>query len=120
MPEVHPPYLPVEKPKEYCLVLDLDETLIHYIDFDQSNNDPSRLKKNPANHDGGLTSRTDLTKNEDEYGGHFLIRPGARDFLKKMAAQYELVIFTAAMQDYADWVLDILDEEKLISHRLYR
>ena len=61
-----------------------------------------------------------MTKNEDEYGGHFLISPGARDFLSKMAAQYELVIFTAAMQDYADWVLDILDPEKLISHRLYR
>jgi CTD small phosphatase-like protein 2 len=30
------------------------------------------------------------------------------------------VIFTAAMQDYADWVLDQLDPERYISYRLYR
>jgi len=33
---------------------------------------------------------------------------------------YELVIFTAAIKDYADWILDRLDPENLISHRLYR
>jgi CTD small phosphatase-like protein 2 len=34
---------------------------------------------------------------------------------------YEIVIFTAAMQDYADWVLDNLDPDKnILSHRLYR
>ena len=37
-----------------------------------------------------------------------------------MAKYYEIVIFTAAMQDYADWVLDCLDSEKVISYRLYR
>jgi CTD small phosphatase-like protein 2 len=30
------------------------------------------------------------------------------------------VIFTAAMQDYADWVLDQIDKEKHISYRMYR
>ncbi|MFN9899089.1 MAG: HAD family hydrolase [bacterium] len=37
-----------------------------------------------------------------------------------MNKYYELVIFTAAMQDYADWVLDNLDTNKIISNRLYR
>jgi CTD small phosphatase-like protein 2 len=74
-------------------VLDLDETLIHYMEV-------------PTD---GLSE-----------GGHFLIRPGARQFLKDMAECYEIVIFTAAMQDYADWVLDALDTGKAISHRLYR
>ena len=37
-----------------------------------------------------------------------------------MSQAYELVIFTAAKQEYADWVLDQLDEDRLISHRLYR
>ena len=42
----------------------------------------SRLKKNAENlgNHGSLTNRTvksDLTKNEDEYGGYFLVRPGA-------------------------------------------
>mmetsp|Transcript_55289 Transcript_55289/g.76035 ORF Transcript_55289/g.76035 Transcript_55289/m.76035 type:complete len:102 (+) Transcript_55289:2407-2712(+) len=37
-----------------------------------------------------------------------------------MAELYEVVIFTAAMQDYADWVLDQIDKEKRISYRMYR
>ena len=37
-----------------------------------------------------------------------------------MNALYEIVIFTAAMQDYADWVLDQLDSNGYISYRLYR
>jgi CTD small phosphatase-like protein 2 len=38
-----------------------------------------------------------------------------------MSQLYEVVIFTAAMQDYADWVLDQLDPERqLIKYRLYR
>ena len=37
-----------------------------------------------------------------------------------MNKYYELVIFTAAMQDYADWVLDNLDSKNFISYRLYR
>jgi len=38
--------------------------------------------------------------------GSFRIRPGCDKFLKEMSEIYEVVIFTAAMQDYADWVLD--------------
>ena len=37
-----------------------------------------------------------------------------------MSKIYEVVIFTAAMQDYADWVLDQLDTGNWIKHRLYR
>lgn len=37
-----------------------------------------------------------------------------------MSEHYELVVFTAAMQDYADWVLNDIDSDKYISHRLYR
>jgi CTD small phosphatase-like protein 2 len=37
-----------------------------------------------------------------------------------MSKHFEIVIFTAAMQDYADWVLDQLDTGPWITHRLYR
>ncbi len=37
-----------------------------------------------------------------------------------MSQYYEIVIFTAATQDYADWVLDQLDQDHVISNRLYR
>lgn len=84
------PYLP-EKPLdelEYTLVLDLDETLIHFV--------------------------------EDPPNNFFRTRPGAIEFLEEMSNYYEIVIFTAGMKDYADWVLDQLDSNRLIKHRLYR
>ena len=70
------------------MVLDLDETLVHYYEINRE--------------------------------GKFRIRPGCEKFLKEMSQLYEVVIFTAAMQDYADWVLDSIDKNKYISHRMYR
>eukprot|EP00347_Sterkiella_histriomuscorum_P022565 403338002 len=89
LPLVEAPYLqPVKDPKTYTLVLDLDETLVHYFEIGSE--------------------------------GNFLVRPGCDKFLKEMSEIYEVVIFTAAMQDYADWVLDQIDKEKHITYRLYR
>ncbi len=89
LPPVDPPYLPKAKdPDGYTLVLDLDETLVHYYE----------------------------TAGE----GKFRIRPGCDKFLREMSQLYEVVIFTAAMQDYADWVLDSIDKNKYITHRMYR
>lgn len=79
----------------YCLVLDLDETLIHF-EIDETV-DP-----------------------EAEEPGYYLIRPGAIKFLKELSEYYEIVVFTAAMPDYADWILDNVDRAGHISHRLYR
>ena len=87
---VDPPYLPPVSETEapYTLVLDLDETLVHY--------------------------------QEIENDGRILVRPGAEEFLEEMAQFYEVIVFTAALQDYADWVLDQLDSKKNIQYRLYR
>ena len=49
-----------------------------------------------------------------------LVRPGAEQFLKNVSKFFEIVVFTAALQDYADWVLDQIDPDKYIKHRLYR
>lgn len=127
LPEVQEPFLPPleDRDQVFTLVLDLDETLIHFIE-----QDPSTIQKNIEN-SGNITSRTNKTNKskvstqsvemeDEELGGHFLIRPGAREFLEKMSQHYEVVIFTAAMQEYADWVLDILDTGNWISYRLYR
>jgi TFIIF-interacting CTD phosphatase-like protein len=79
LPPVTVPYLPPQSSPRYTLVLDLDETLIHYID---NNQDPA------------------LSQSFGESViGTFLIRPGAQQFLVEMAKHYEVVIFTAAMQD---------------------
>ena len=85
---VEAPYLKESTQDRYTLVLDLDETLVHYYET------------------GGE--------------GGFRVRPGCDKFLKEMSEIYEVVIFTAAMQDYANWVLDQIDKEGRISFRLYR
>lgn len=96
-----PPFLPkldeIKKSATYTLILDLDETLVHYFEVTQYN------KKQQLGNEG-----------------KFLVRPGTEEFLKEMAKYYEIVIFTAATQDYADWVLDKIDPYRHISHRLYR
>ena len=46
---------------------------------------------------------------ESNNQGKCLIRPGVANFLQLMNKFYEVVIFTAAMQDYADWVIDQID-----------
>ena len=74
-------------------MLDLDETLIHY-DCD---------------------AEVDEAKGETGY----LIRPGALEFIDQLSEYYELVVFTAGMPDYADWILDEIDKEHKIAHRLY-
>lgn len=49
------------------------------------------------------------------------VRPGLQSFLKALAETCDVVVFTAAMPDYAGPVLDRLDPTgRLISKRLYR
>ena len=88
----HVPFLKKQSLKKYSLVLDLDETLIHF-------------KPNPNN----------------ESSGKIMIRPYLYDFLKNIKKYYELIIFTAATQDYADPIINAIEkEEKYFDHRLYR
>ena len=55
------------------------------------------------------------------FGNYFLIRPGVIELLKELYKYYEIDIFTAALQSYADSILDKLDKNKIyFSHRLYR
>ena len=88
--KVKPPYLPPldSKKHNFTLVLDLDETLVHYI--------------------------------EEENRAYVQVRPFADYFLSELSKLFELVIFTAAAEDYADLVLNELDKNKLISYKLYR
>ena len=84
------PFLPEKSiEREFTLVLDLDETLIHFAPITESK-------------------------------GCFFIRPFLKKFLNKLAPYYEIVVFTAAIKSYADWIIDRIDPNQLISHRLYR
>ncbi|KAK7057249.1 FCP1-like proteiny domain-containing protein [Favolaschia claudopus] len=98
-----PPLAP-EHAGRKCLVLDLDETLVH-----------SSFKPIPQ--------PDFIVPVEIEYHWHHfhvLKRPGVEDFLKRMGELYEVVVFTASLSKYADPVLDKLDTHKAVAHRLYR
>lgn len=86
------------------LVLDLDETLVHSVFHSCAGADFSlkvQLEQGPL----------------DVF---VLKRPGVDAFLKAMAAHYEIVVFTASVQEYADPLLDVLDPQGLVAHRLFR
>ena len=60
-----------------------------------------------------------LSKDEGDY---FMVRPGTYQFLTDLACLWEIVIFTAAMPDYADWIVDQIDVAPgcAVRYRLYR
>jgi CTD small phosphatase-like protein 2 len=60
-----------------------------------------------------------MTQDDDE-DGYYMVRPGAMKLLATLRQHFEIVVFTAAVQEYADWVLDQIDVNNHISHRLYR
>lgn len=101
------PLLPPIAPEHVgrkCLVLDLDETLVH-----------SSFKPIP--------NPDFIVPVEIEYHWHHfhvLKRPGVDLFLKEMGRIYEVVVFTASLSKYADPVLDQLDTSKVVAHRLFR
>jgi Dullard-like phosphatase family protein len=47
-------------------------------------------------------------------------RAGAQKFLVEMAKMFEIIIFTSGIETYASPIIDRLDPQRLISHRLYR
>jgi len=86
-----------------CLVLDLDETLVH------SSFQPM-----------DCTFSLPLDINGNEYEVYVRVRPFVAEFLAECAKWFELVIFTASMSDYANPVIDTIDKAGLIKHRLFR
>ena len=88
--KVKPPFLPKldDKKYKYTLVLDLDETLVHYV--------------------------------EEENSAYVQVRPHADEFLKILSKHFELVLFTAAEEDYTGIVLNELNRNNYITHILCR
>ena len=48
------------------------------------------------------------------------VRPGTLELIQTLGPHYEIVIFTASGQEYADRVIDRIDTHKLVRHRLYK
>lgn len=52
--------------------------------------------------------------------GYVNVRPYAKEIIKKLSKHFDVMVFTAGNQCYADPILDYLDPDRCIIHRLYR
>jgi RNA polymerase II subunit A small phosphatase-like protein len=98
-----PPSLSPGRP---TLFLDLDETLV----YGQKHTPPARFDftVRPIIHGEAITY-------------YIAKRPGVEAFLRVAAEKFEVVIFTAALEEYASLVLGHLDPDgEVFAHRLYR
>jgi len=94
----------LKKKNAKTLIMDLDETLITSC---SKRDNPDKVLE-PE----GCDDKTPIM---------IKIRPFAREFLKKMKEQYEILVFTASTAPYADAIVKELDpEKKLISYVLDR
>jgi len=109
------PLLPPRSPEEAArpsLVLDLDETLVHCSREGKSPRVPSERAVPPD-----LIIEFEATL---AYGS-VSFRPFVKLFLEVAAKAFEITVFTASQQTYADKVINALDPTgAYISHRLYR
>ena len=100
------------------LVIDLDETLIHSL---------AKGGRMSTGHMVEVKLATPAPYNGLSLGPQHPIlyyvhkRPYCDDFLKRVSRWYNLVVFTASVQEYADPVIDWLEQEKqFFSARYYR
>ena len=129
LPDLHP-----DDTGKKCLVLDLDETLVHssfravpgadfvipvqvrYIILDV-------LFVSLVIHSLTVFVCPNASNTKIEDVVHFVYvakRPGVDEFLIEMAKHYEIVIYTASLNKYADPLLDLLDPNRVIRTRLFR
>ncbi|MCJ1475289.1 Nuclear envelope morphology protein 1 [Lambiella insularis] len=100
------------------LVIDLDETLIHSLAKGgrMSSGHMVEVKLSHAAYHNGVSLGP---QHPILYYVHK--RPHCDEFLKKVCKWYNLVVFTASVQEYADPVIDWLEQErKYFSARYYR
>ena len=57
-----------------------------------------------------------MTEEDEEVA--FYIRPGLSAFLSELSKVYELVLWTAATREYADYFLKIIDHKNLFNNKI--
>ncbi|KAI9829380.1 MAG: Nuclear envelope morphology protein 1 [Phylliscum demangeonii] len=105
-------------PSLKTLILDLDETLIHSL-AKGGRMSTGHMVEVKLNASVGLGGGGVGPQHPILYYVHK--RPHCDDFLRKVCKWYKLVIFTASVQEYADPVIDWLEQDrKYFSGRYYR
>jgi len=102
------PYLPpIDNKYKYTLVLDMDETLIHFV----------YRNKNIKN----MITYNMIEQNDLSQLGMFLLRPYIKYFFDKLKNLYEIIIFTNGIKEYCDKILSLIDPNlEYIKFRLFR
>ncbi|XP_045435370.1 CTD small phosphatase-like protein isoform X2 [Pipistrellus kuhlii] len=108
-----------------CVVIDLDETLVH-----SSFKEPGTLQHPPDLFFPIVNTLVQPISNADfivpvEIDGtihqvYVLKRPHVDEFLQRMGQLFECVLFTASLAKYADPVADLLDRWGVFRARLFR
>ncbi|KAI5360281.1 putative FCP1 domain, HAD superfamily protein [Septoria linicola] len=100
------------------LIIDLDETLIHSM---------AKSNRMSTGHMVEVRLNGQVSSSGVQIGPGVPIlyyvheRPGCHEFLRKVSKWYNLIAFTASVQEYADPVVDWLERErKYFSGRYYR
>ena len=108
--------------KKKLAIFDMDETLIHCLGS-------TKYGEKPKINDRGvlLTSENaHVTVDGMNYEGitdrhqYINIRPYAKQCMRELSKHYQIIVFTASDQTYADPILDYLDPEGIIEYRCYR
>ena len=85
------PYIITPTSKKYSLVLDLDETLIHF-------------KVNHSHNDEGVLK----------------LRPGISTFLEVIKDYYEIILFTEASEAYTELIMEAFNKNEFFEYKFYR
>ncbi|KAI1242549.1 hypothetical protein IHE44_0000079 [Lamprotornis superbus] len=103
-----------------CVVIDLDETLVHSSFKPISNADfivPVEIDGTIHQADIEVLAGDELSSSTEVY---VLKRPHVDEFLQRMGELFECVLFTASLAKYADPVADLLDRWGVFRARLFR
>lgn len=97
-------FLPAKTDDKPILVLDLDHTLVY----------PTSLKQSEEAYP------VEITVKDNRQVIWVQERPHAREFIRDMAEHYEVILFTAGIRQYAEFVMRKLDPQGLIKSLLDR
>lgn len=122
IPRRQPSYLNIEPSKAHqkTLILDLDETLIHSMSKGGRMSTGHMVEVRLNTTYVGVGGQTSIGPQ------HPILywvnkRPYCDEFLRRVCKWFNLVVFTASVQEYADPVIDWLESErKFFSARYYR
>lgn len=106
------------KYKKLTIALDLDNTLIRSSRTKLASSISSKQRNKSSNIDSTTIYVRNFEDEEVRYNIYF--RPFLNEFIEEASELFDIVIFTASDQQYADKIIDRFDSWKAIKRRYYR